>query len=227
MNNSLIQDAWASLGGQEEKGLRETELGSDLQKPQRVPLCVNKRHNQRAWQVEATLEIIPNHPIYRWENRGPEGRNHLLWDLSGTASVEGLAEASTPWLVFWNILIDLPKSRSHQKSKHSKPTTYTLIRGFWTSKLSLCVTFSLFILLFSLFIFSQVHIVISRGLMTFQVPNSTDIEARRQYKHHTQVLYVKIVWLWASYLSSLCLSFRTSRKVIMMRIIIIKSLPGD
>lgn len=34
-----------------------------------VPLCVNNSHNQRVWQLQSSLEIIPNHSIYRSEKK--------------------------------------------------------------------------------------------------------------------------------------------------------------
>lgn len=58
--------AWKRLGGQEE-GAREERV--TFGHPQGVPLRVNESHYQRVWQLEATLEIIPNRSIYRSGNR--------------------------------------------------------------------------------------------------------------------------------------------------------------
>lgn len=37
--------------------------------PLGVPVCVNNSHNQRVWQLQSTLEIIPNHSICRSEKK--------------------------------------------------------------------------------------------------------------------------------------------------------------
>lgn len=48
---------------------KKQSLGVTFRGPQRVPLCVNNSHNQRVWQLQSILEIIPNHSTYRSGNR--------------------------------------------------------------------------------------------------------------------------------------------------------------
>lgn len=63
----------AKLGGQEEKGSRETRPWGDFQVPWRGP-----SRCKRSLELEVTLEIIPTHSIGRQENRLREQKG-FLW----------------------------------------------------------------------------------------------------------------------------------------------------
>lgn len=48
---------------------KNQSLGVIIRSLQGVLLCENKSHNQRVWQSEVTLEMIPSHSVYRSEKR--------------------------------------------------------------------------------------------------------------------------------------------------------------
>lgn len=76
-------------GGSPEK---KQSLSVIFGSPQGVPLCGNKSQNQRAWQLKATMEMIPNHSIYRSETRNQSGND----SPSELVSVEWDRAASLP-----------------------------------------------------------------------------------------------------------------------------------